>query len=63
LQPDGARAVQHLVRQPVGLEIADHDQEPLRPGQRPDDGGTILCATIKEAGDGWTVHTFPARFG
>ncbi len=27
------------------------------------DGETILCATMKEAGDGWTVHTFPARFG
>ncbi len=27
------------------------------------DGGTILCATMKESGEGWTVHTFPARFG
>jgi len=27
------------------------------------DGKTILCATMTEAGDGWTVHSFPARFG
>lgn len=27
------------------------------------DGETIMCATMREAGGGWTVHTFPARFG
>jgi beta-lactamase superfamily II metal-dependent hydrolase len=27
------------------------------------DGKTVVCATMKEAGDGWTVHSFPARFG
>jgi hypothetical protein len=27
------------------------------------DGKTIMCATMTEAGDGWTVHSFPARFG
>jgi len=27
------------------------------------DGKTIVCATMKESGDGWTVHSFPARFG
>ncbi|HKJ01502.1 MAG TPA: MBL fold metallo-hydrolase [Longimicrobiales bacterium] len=27
------------------------------------DGETILCATMREAGGGWTAHTFPARFG
>jgi beta-lactamase superfamily II metal-dependent hydrolase len=27
------------------------------------DGKTIICATMTEAGDGWTVHSFPARFG
>jgi hypothetical protein len=27
------------------------------------DGKTIMCATMKESGDGWTVHSFPARFG
>lgn len=26
------------------------------------DGETIMCATMKEAGGGWTVHTFKARF-
>ena len=26
------------------------------------DGETIMCATMKESSDGWTVHTFPARF-
>lgn len=26
------------------------------------DGRTIMCATMKESGDGWTVHHFPARF-
>jgi beta-lactamase superfamily II metal-dependent hydrolase len=26
------------------------------------DGRTIVCATMKESGDGWTVHSFPARF-
>ena len=26
------------------------------------DGDTIMCATMKEAGGGWTVHTFKARF-
>lgn len=27
------------------------------------DGETVMCATMREAGGGWTVHTFPARFG
>lgn len=27
------------------------------------DGKTIMCATMRESGEGWTVHTFPARFG
>lgn len=27
------------------------------------DGKTIVCVTMKETGDGWTVHSFPARFG
>ena len=27
------------------------------------DGNTIMCATMKESGDGWTVNSFPARFG
>lgn len=27
------------------------------------DGKTIVCATMKESGEGWTVHAFPARFG
>ncbi len=27
------------------------------------DGETVMCATMKESGEGWTVHTFPARFG
>jgi beta-lactamase superfamily II metal-dependent hydrolase len=27
------------------------------------DGKTIMCATMKESGDGWTVNSFPARFG
>ena len=27
------------------------------------DGKTIICATMTEAGDGWTVHSFTARFG
>jgi beta-lactamase superfamily II metal-dependent hydrolase len=26
------------------------------------DGETILCATMRESGGGWTVHTFKARF-
>ncbi|QHI35109.1 hypothetical protein IMCC3317_04550 [Kordia antarctica] len=26
------------------------------------DGETIMCATMKESGGGWTIHTFPARF-
>lgn len=26
------------------------------------DGKTIACATMRESGDGWTVHSFPARF-
>ncbi|AUP77386.1 ComEC/Rec2 family competence protein [Flavivirga eckloniae] len=26
------------------------------------DGETIMCATMKESGEGWTIHTFPARF-
>ncbi len=26
------------------------------------DGETVLCATLNEASDSWTVHTFPARF-
>ena len=26
------------------------------------DGETIMCATMKESGGGWTVHTFKARF-
>jgi len=27
------------------------------------DGTTVMCATMRESGGGWTVHTFPARFG
>jgi len=27
------------------------------------DGETVMCATMRESGSGWTVHTFPARFG
>ena len=27
------------------------------------DGETVMCATMKESGSGWTVHTFKARFG
>lgn len=27
------------------------------------DGTTVMCATMKESGSGWTVHRFPARFG
>jgi beta-lactamase superfamily II metal-dependent hydrolase len=27
------------------------------------DGKTIVCATMKESGDGWTVNSFTARFG
>ena len=26
------------------------------------DGKTIMCATMKETADGWSIHTFPARF-
>ncbi len=26
------------------------------------DGETIMCATMKESGGGWTIHTFDARF-
>ncbi|MGH8166995.1 MAG: hypothetical protein ACREQ1_07125, partial [Woeseiaceae bacterium] len=26
------------------------------------DGDTIVCATIRETGEGWTVHEFKARF-
>jgi hypothetical protein len=26
------------------------------------DGETIICATIRETGEGWTVHEFKARF-
>ncbi len=26
------------------------------------DGKTIMCATLEETGDEWTIHTFPARF-
>ena len=26
------------------------------------DGETVVCATIRETGEGWTVHAFNARF-
>lgn len=26
------------------------------------DGETIMCATKRESGEGWTIHSFPARF-
>lgn len=26
------------------------------------DGGLIMCATQKDSGGGWTIHSFPARF-
>ena len=26
------------------------------------DGDVVMCATLEETGEDWTIHTFPARF-